>query len=284
MKDIKTRKFPNENYRAIYHNGKTLRMQYDRNKPIADLNYPEFYDIKITSYCEGNCPWCYMNSTCKGHHFDDILGKVDKFFGGMSENERPFQVAIGGGEPTMHPDFIPLLKKLRELGISPNYTTNGMNMTSDILDATEKYCEGVAVSAHPHLESIWNDAFFALTDRDIKTNFHIIISDRDSIEYFKDIYQAYNGRAFYFVLLPYEKAGRAKSKDTDFDYMFSELKKFDDISGIAFGALFYPYLKKHPWLDLSLYEPEIMSKFLDMDSMTLYPSSFATDQPLKKVV
>lgn len=283
MDAIKTRSFPKENYKAIYHNGKTLRMQYDKKKPIANLTFPEFLDLKITSRCDGNCSWCYMNSTCEGEHFEDIVGKVDRFFGAMSENERPFQVAIGGGEPTLHPDFIPLLKRLRGLGISPNYTTNGMNMTDEILEATVKYCEGVAVSAHPHLRKYWEPVFKKLTDAGVKTNFHIIISDKESVDYFKDIYNAHSEEAFYFVLLPYEEAGRAKSKSTDFDYMFEELKKFDNIKQIAFGALFYPYLKDHSWMDLSLYSPEIMSKFLDMSDMTLYPSSFSVDKPLKRV-
>jgi len=284
VEGVKIRSFPEHNYRGIYFNGKTIRLRQDNSKPITDLDYPEFYDVKITSYCEGNCPWCYMNSTCKGYHFDDILGKVDAFFGNMTENQKPFQVAIGGGEPTMHPDFSELLKKFRDLGIAPNYTTNGMHMSDDVYFATAHNCEGVAVSCHPHLEEYWKPAFRSLISSGVKTNFHIIISDEESVDYFKAIYSVYASKAFYFVLLPYKEAGRAESKDINFEYFFNTLMDMDDISRIAFGALFYPYLKTQTWMDISLYEPEIMSKFLDMSDMTLYPSSFSTDKPIRKVL
>lgn len=282
--DVKVRSFPENNYRGIYYNGNTLRVQYDKDKPITDLEYPEFYDVKITSYCEGNCPWCYMDSTCEGYHFDNILEKVDKFFGNMTENQRPFQVAIGGGEPTTHPDFPMLLKKFRELGIAPNYTTNGMDLSDEVYFATCHYCEGVAVSCHPHLEDYWKATFRSLVTSGVKTNFHIIISDEESIDYFKALYNLYSKHAYYFVLLPYEEAGRAKSKPREFDYLFNTLMDMEDISRIAFGALFYPYLQQQQWMDMSLYEPEIMSKFLDMSDMTLYPSSFSVDKPIRKVL
>jgi len=55
---IKTRSFPEENYRSVYHNFKTIRMYYDSSKPIVELKYPEFYDVKITNYCSGACNYC----------------------------------------------------------------------------------------------------------------------------------------------------------------------------------------------------------------------------------
>ena len=56
---------------------------------------------------------CYMDSKPDSKHFDNIVEKADKLFGNMSENERPFQIACAGGEPTLHPDFIPFIKKVR---------------------------------------------------------------------------------------------------------------------------------------------------------------------------
>jgi MoaA/NifB/PqqE/SkfB family radical SAM enzyme len=40
-----------------------MRFQYDGDKPITNLEYPEFWDVKLTGRCGGTCPWCYMNST-----------------------------------------------------------------------------------------------------------------------------------------------------------------------------------------------------------------------------
>ena len=80
----------------------------------------------------------------------------------MNSNQKPFQIAIGSqGEPTIHPEFIAFLQTIYELGIVPNYTTNGITLASgnkELLDATEKYCGGVAVSSNtwnPTINNIW---------------------------------------------------------------------------------------------------------------------------------
>jgi len=279
MKDnlIKTRIEESANYRAIWCNGKTLRFAIDPSKPITELKYPEFYDIKVTGNCEGKCQYCYMNSNPESH-YENIIEKTRKFFDAIPKENLPFQVALGGGEPTSHPDFIELLRVLKEeYDICPNYTTNGMFYQKDdwfdIIDATQKYCGGVAVSCHPHLEPYWHNAALTFHTHRIKLNFHIIISDKESIDYFKKIYNYWQDKIDYFVLLPYGNQGRAEKKDIDWDYLVKMLPEKQ--SKIAFGANFYPYLMKGGHnINISLYEPEIMSKFLDLKDMSLYPSSF----------
>ena len=278
---IKTRAFPENNYKAIWYNGKTIRLQLDSKRPITEIKYPEFYDVKITGYCEGNCPWCYMNSTPEDSHYSNIIEKTKEYFGKMSENERPFQVAIGGGEPTSHPDFVELLKTFKELGIEPNYTTNGMIPHSyygdSVFEATKDYCGGVAVSCHPHLEKYWRLSAVDFLSMDIRLNFHIIISDKESIDLFKNIYYEWKDDIDYFVLLPYTPQGRAEQKGIDWEYLLKRLP--DDTSKIAFGAGFYPYLLRgNHGIKVSLYEPEILSKFLDMKDMKLYKSSFHLEE------
>ena len=54
---IKTREFKEHNYRAIWYNGKTIRIALDPSKPITELDFPEFYDVKLTGKCMGNCEW-----------------------------------------------------------------------------------------------------------------------------------------------------------------------------------------------------------------------------------
>lgn len=41
-----------------------------------------------------------------------------------------FQVALGGGNPNQHPDFIEMLEYTRSKGIVPNYTTNGLGLSA----------------------------------------------------------------------------------------------------------------------------------------------------------
>lgn len=227
---------------------------------------------------------CYMGSTPEDNHFDNIIGKAQKFFGNMSINERPFQLAIGGGNPNEHPDFSKFIEYIDSIGITPNYTTNGMGLSEEVLDSTAKYCGGVAISAHPHLEEYWKPAIDKLCAIErLVVNLHIIISDKESIDYFSDIYNAYSDKIKYFVLLPYEAMGRATPKPIDLEYLSIVLDNIDDISKVAFGAGFYEWLKTKDYPTF-LYEPELLSGFLDMSNMKLYKSSFHLEEvPLPKV-
>ena len=63
--DIRTRREEAANYSSVFYNGKTLRIPIDKNKPITELQYPEFLDISLGNKCEtGKCRWCYA----KGNH------------------------------------------------------------------------------------------------------------------------------------------------------------------------------------------------------------------------
>jgi len=276
------RSHPESNYRAIFLNGKTLRFAVDKGKPITELKYPEFYDVKVTNFCLSNCPWCYQDSNPKEAHPKDILTKFFSFFSKMDENQKPFQIAFGGGEPTSHPDFCDLLMLCDTLGIVPNYTTNGMFMDySDherIVKYTQSLCGGVALSAHRHLTPYWTKALERFSELGVKVNLHVIISDQSSIGYFLNLYFHFRKMIDYFVLLPYEAQGRAEKKTIEFDSLFQSIKKLPDTSKISYGANFYEALKGQPWLDVSLYEPEIFSKYLDLSNMKLYKSSFNLEE------
>jgi hypothetical protein len=290
-KGIKKRVFKDKNYKSVWFNGKTIRSQFDPKKPIEKLDYPEFYDVDIfeteNGLCYAKCPWCYLSGNEDGKIVVDAVEKIKEFFGKMTQNQRPFQVALpGSGEFFEHGDWEEILEAFHNLGILPNYTTNGMwvnkgsKFYNRVVDATKKYCGGVAVSCHPHLRDTWEKASQAYYDNDIMLNFHIIISDKQSIDYFESIYKDWKGLASYFVLLPYGNQGRAKSKDIDWDYLVTKLP--EKPKDIAFGANFHPYLLTSS-IDVSLYEPEIMSGFLSLwDKGTLYDSSFSLDKVIKK--
>lgn len=283
---IKVREFPESNYRSIYFNGKSIRIALDPSKPITELEYPEFYDVKITGYCQGKCPWCYMDSKEDDPYYPQAVQKIKSFFRPMTENQRPFQVAIGGGEPTSHPFFEEILETFYDLGITPNYTTNGMFSENEdhdsIIEATKDYCGGVAVSCHPHLRKYWEQAAVLYNIAGVKLNFHLIISDRESIDLFREIYDKWKDDVEYFVLLPYGSLGRASHKDIDWDYLITQLP--EDQRKLAFGANFYPYLLKNEHnIKVSLYEPEIMSRYMTLEGNgSIYPSSFSTERPFKE--
>ncbi len=277
--DIRTRKESGANYKAVFFQGKTLRMPLDAKKPITELLYPEFYDLSFGNKCiTGKCPWCYAKGNPKGVHYSNIVGKINRYFGSMTENQRPFQVAIGGQqEPLEHPEIEGALQALKKLGIVPNFTTNGVLFNDNAVRLAKEYCGGVAITMHPHLESFWRDAIELSLNNGIKTNIHFVVSDEDSVKRLENEYTKYNGRVDYFVLLPHMNVGFAEKnpKIIAYDAMEKWLDKVNDFANIAFGANFYKFLQPLKKWDVSLYPPEILSKYLVMDdSMTIYNNSF----------
>jgi hypothetical protein len=279
----KLRVFPESNYLGVWDNKKTTRYQIINDKPITELKYPEFYDIKITEKCSGECPYCYQSSQKEAEHYPNIVERTEKIFGPMSLNQRPFQVALGGGNPNEHPDFVELVKWYADNGICPNYTTNGIGLTKRVLDATYKYCGGVAISCHPHLESKWRSAIGDIRQNgETILNAHIIISDNESIEYFHRVFQMTKHLIDAFVALPYVTMGRAEDKRVQkkafYDLYMSYPK--EDQRKIAFGAGWYNFLKKHPEIPASLYDHKVFSKYIDMKDMSVYHSSYE-EKPIR---
>jgi radical SAM protein with 4Fe4S-binding SPASM domain len=85
------------------------------------------------------------------------------------------QIALGGGNPSQHPDFVRILRSTRdEFGIVPSYTTNGRGLTNEVLAASRAVCGAVAVSAYePFRES--TVAIRRCVDAGIRTNVHFVL-------------------------------------------------------------------------------------------------------------
>ena len=108
--------YKNGNYVvAIYEDGTKIRYtEHDKFIP----EFPESMDVKITNYCDMNCPWCHENSTSNGRHGDILHAD-------FINSLRPFtEVAIGGGNPLSHPDLPVFLERLKQKNIIANITVN----------------------------------------------------------------------------------------------------------------------------------------------------------------
>ncbi len=96
-----------------------------RKKPWEGqtINFPWLVDMKITDYCNYGCAFCYQGSTEDGKHADRSV--VRNIASALGEG-KCFEVAIGGGEPTLHPDFFSILEAFKYYGVTPNFTTRNM--------------------------------------------------------------------------------------------------------------------------------------------------------------
>lgn len=106
-------------------NGEKVRFSFISSEAPTKATSPELADIKITDFCPYDCDFCYQDSTIKGQHakIEDIK-KISKELSAKNV----FEVALGGGETTLHPNFVEILKIFKEENIVPNFTTKNLNL------------------------------------------------------------------------------------------------------------------------------------------------------------
>lgn len=157
--------------------GISFRGGIDGKEPFWKPSGPELLDISITNYCERQCSFCYRKSNLEGVHMGLDLYKRIIF---EAKELGVFQVALGGGNPNQHPDFIEILKITKENGIIPSYTTNGIGMTEAIYETTKQTSGAVAVSWYEPY-SIPRKVIDKCCKHNIPINIHFVLSD-DTIE------------------------------------------------------------------------------------------------------
>lgn len=126
------------------YNGEKIRLsdtEYNKS------TYPELVDLKITDYCPYGCEFCYQSSTKKGLHAS--LDSIKKIVNELADKQ-VFEIALGGGEPTMHPDFIEILQYISDNQITVNFTTYSTAWLNNknIVDAVNRYVSAIGVSIH----------------------------------------------------------------------------------------------------------------------------------------
>jgi organic radical activating enzyme len=86
---------------------------------------PMLVDLKITDFCPYGCEFCYQGSTVVGGHMsENHIYKIAD----MLSKAKVFEVAIGGGEPTLFPKILTLIETIRGGGVMPNLTTKNLTL------------------------------------------------------------------------------------------------------------------------------------------------------------
>ena len=168
------RQISTKGYNYIFNptNGFTVRCGDTMEEDPFIGPVPELADISINNVCDRGCDFCYKDSSMVGKtmSLEDYRKVLDNL-------PLTWQLALGGGEPTLHPDFIEILKITREeYDKVPNYTTNGTHLTGKIVAATKAYCGAVAVS-YSDRDDVWIKAAKTFIDCGVKTNIHFVVSE-----------------------------------------------------------------------------------------------------------
>lgn len=138
----------NGNYKVqIFEDGTRIKETLNPDDTFFKADFPDSCDIKITNYCEMNCPMCHENSNTDGKHSNILLSSP------IIENLHPYtELAIGGGNPLSHPDLINFLKSLKEKKVIANMTVNYKHFIDNLSTinylVNEGLIRGIGVSSN----------------------------------------------------------------------------------------------------------------------------------------
>jgi uncharacterized radical SAM superfamily Fe-S cluster-containing enzyme len=71
--------------------------------------------IEITTRCNMKCPVCYADADAKGR--DETYENICRMLEMVAKEDKDTHVILTGGEPTIHPDFFRIVKKVSDLGL-----------------------------------------------------------------------------------------------------------------------------------------------------------------------
>ena len=116
--------------------------------PYTKASAPELVDVKITDHCAFKCKFCYQGSSVEGIHAP--FERIEEIFDELSQLG-VFEVALGGGETTSHPDFAKILRAGHDRNLSMNFTSYGTDWVKneDVIDALNDIRNiGIGISVH----------------------------------------------------------------------------------------------------------------------------------------
>lgn len=184
--DLVVREHPQQHYRTVFDRQSGFFIRKEDTgwpEPTWSADGPELIDLSITSYCQRGCSFCYRSANDKSYHhlsFVDVQKVVEQ-----AADCGTLQIALGGGNPNQHPDFVKILRLIREKGIVPSYTTNGDGLTDEVLRTTAEYCGAMAVSIYPpFVEEYYLRLLKRIKNYGVKVNLHAIIR-KDNLELWK---------------------------------------------------------------------------------------------------
>ncbi len=248
--------------------------------------WPELADISISNYCSKQCNFCYRNSGPSG----DFMSIKDYGFvlDNLSDKKwgKVFQVALGGGEPTEHPDFIKILEITRKKGIIPNYTTNGEIVSNEMLEATKKFCGAIAISVNDCPTSK-RELIERCIDKGIKVNIHFILSSESlnkAVEILMGKFDNNLSGINSVIFLTYKPFGRATpeiilKKNKTLDNFLKLIDKPKTKLNFGFDACFVPILMKYTSINsmfIDSCECGFFSVYVD-EKLNVKPCSFTNN-------
>lgn len=117
-------------YREVNHGSN--REKYIKIKQLAGNALPIYLDVELTNLCNFKCRFCPTGTgtmrRMRGMMPTEVIDAI-------AENVKKYNIAgvrfIRWGEPTMHPDYISIIKKVKKAGALVHINTNGSLLDED---------------------------------------------------------------------------------------------------------------------------------------------------------
>ncbi|MBD6956085.1 MAG: tetraether lipid synthase Tes [Thermoplasmata archaeon] len=103
---------------------------------LCELHYSHtsLANIDLTNRCNLKCPICFANANAAGYVYEPTFEQVVKMME-VLRNEQPVPtpaVQFAGGEPTIYPYFLEVVRKAKELGFAQiQVATNGVRIAHE---------------------------------------------------------------------------------------------------------------------------------------------------------
>lgn len=208
---------------------------------------PEIADIEIgAGMCPKingkNCAFCYK-SNGGNVSYNMKLNEFKKLVDFMPKNLS--QIAFGITGVYSNPEFFDMMEYAKSIGISPNYTTNGVDLDDKAIDKTLDLCGRIAVSCYDGAKDICYNTLKRVGEKakarnmEFPCNIHIVIS-KDTYHHVMDVLNDAKEKKIEnlgaIVFLRIKPVGRAKNLDCVIPKaMYEEIVKFCLDNNIKFG-------------------------------------------------
>lgn len=239
----------NYNFIADQETGMTFRWGKTIKENATFAPVPELVDISISNHCSKGCEMCYRNS-----NLDNNYLTIEDYKYALNCLKHPeygnvFQVALGGGEPLEHPDFLEIINITRQFNVVPNFTTNGILITDKIAKIIKGKVGAVAVSIN-NINNIADSNIRILIENGIRTNIHYVIDNINIFQAIQILKGEFNSKLNginAIVFLTYKPAGRGNrdimlKMDKSLNDFIELIDHNDCICNIGFDACFVPLL------------------------------------------
>lgn len=178
----------------------------DNPAPRVMAEVPELVDLKITDFCPYACAYCYQGSTHNGGHAEKLSNWLYAL-----QTMGVFEVAIGGGEPTLHPDFNDLFQNPESYqDLQINFTTRNIDWLELHADQIRQRNCGFAVSVDEYHKAL--DITDKLKKRDLsrQASLQYVMGTASDWE-FKSLLQLSKDTGLRLTLLGYKTTGRGET-------------------------------------------------------------------------